>query len=247
MAKKDPNGVENKQFNNFMQALDKFWEDCKEENSRYKSWEHCYEEFYKARGKKLNDTQKDHLCLHLAFYLASWGMLRGSFLLQRDFKIHTKAVEEILKKDYDCLRGASCSEVNKNWDKLETLSANLKKIYGDIRAGVPGKKNIAKDVSDILITKILMGTLGCVPAYDRFFVAAVRKDKKQNSNKGISGCFGKNSVGQLDDFYDKHNTELEEKRKGMKTHGLKLKYPEMKLLDMGFWQLGFKAARKKTK
>ena len=58
------------------------------ENDRYKSWEYCYHSFISARNSSSPDY--DILSLHLAFYLASWGMYRGSsFLLQKDYKIHT--------------------------------------------------------------------------------------------------------------------------------------------------------------
>ena len=59
-------------------------------NHRYLSWEHCYEAF----GNPNNSI--DYLALHLAFYLASWGMYRGSTeLLQKDYKIHIPVVEYI--------------------------------------------------------------------------------------------------------------------------------------------------------
>ena len=38
-------------------------------------------------------------------------------------------------------------------------------------------------------------------------------------------------------FYEEHNDRLEEARRGMRTDDLI--YPQMKLLDMGFWQIGF--------
>ena len=48
-------------------------------------------------------------------------------------------------------------------------------------------KKLTKDkesVSDILITKILLGTLACVPAYDRFFKNTLKElSIKQNFNK----------------------------------------------------------------
>lgn len=53
-----------------------------EKNNRFLSWEHCYTCFYRARQDKTN-VDIDYLSLQLAFYLASWGMYRGStFLLQ---------------------------------------------------------------------------------------------------------------------------------------------------------------------
>ncbi len=57
-------------------------------NHRYKSWEHCFKYF--SQGK----LDEDIACLHLAFYLASWGMYRGSsFLLWKDYLVHREVVQ----------------------------------------------------------------------------------------------------------------------------------------------------------
>jgi hypothetical protein len=45
-----------------------------EDYSRYNSWKYCYEVL--GDTTKHNDT--DYLVLNLGFYLASWGMYRGS-------------------------------------------------------------------------------------------------------------------------------------------------------------------------
>ena len=75
-----------------------FYNDLKtDENGRYRSWEHCYSHFIKARGNPNADY--DYLSLQLAFYLASWGMYRGSsFLLQKDYRIHIPVVKEMIKR-----------------------------------------------------------------------------------------------------------------------------------------------------
>lgn len=68
-------------------ATNFYHEAKRDENGRYRSWEHCYSNFYHARGK--DNADLDYLSLQLAFYLASWGMYRGSsFLLQKDYKVH---------------------------------------------------------------------------------------------------------------------------------------------------------------
>ena len=70
-------------------------------------WEHCYSHFIKARGSK--EIDYDYLSLQLAFYLASWGMYRGSsFLLQKDYKVHIPVVKELLNEKYDVLAGIDC-------------------------------------------------------------------------------------------------------------------------------------------
>ena len=86
-------------------------------------------------------------------------------------------------------------------------------------------------VSPVLITKILLGTLGCVPAYDTFFgIGAKYFGLKEDRYK-------KESLLELADFYEEHNDRLEEARRVMRVGGLT--YPQMKLLDMGFSQVGF--------
>ena len=86
-------------------------------------------------------------------------------------------------------------------------------------------------MSPVLITKILLGTLGCVPAYDTFFgIGAEYLGLEEKS-------YNKNSLLELADIYEEHNDCLEEVRRGFEGGGLV--YPQMKLLDMGFWQVGF--------
>ena len=81
---------------NFLNKLETFENDTRNDQyGRYRSWEHCYYIFNRARNNNArnNETYIDYLSLHLAFYLASWGMYRGSsFLLQRDYKVHIGAV-----------------------------------------------------------------------------------------------------------------------------------------------------------
>ena len=213
-------------------AAQTFYDDARaNENGRSRSWEHCYRVFRDARTDPTPDY--DYLSLHLAFYLASWGMYRGSsFLLQKDYKVLVPIVEEILKPEYDCLFGLACTEL-----RNDDVQAQLKKLYASIaddfhpiREEVAGRE-VASPVSPVLITKILMGTLGCVPAYDRFFgigakYLGLEKDTYQEK-----------SLRELADFYEAHNDRLEEARRGFEVDGLI--YPQMKLLDMGFWQIGF--------
>ena len=60
-------------------AAQTFYDDARaNENGRSRSWEHCYRVFRDARTNPSPDC--DYLSLHLAFYLASWGMYRGLVL-----------------------------------------------------------------------------------------------------------------------------------------------------------------------
>lgn len=202
----------------------------KDENGRYRSWEHCYSNFINARDNK--NAEWDYLSLQLAFYLASWGMYRGSsFLLQKDYKIHIPVVKELLKEEYDPLAGIDCVELKReeNQRLLEKINAFLDEYYSNIRGEVKNIK-VRNQLSSTLITKILMGTLGCVPAYDRYFISGIKKQKV------ASGNYNMKSIGQLVDFYESNIVELENIRKDMKVNGMA--YPQMKILDMAFWQIG---------
>ena len=213
-------------------AAQTFYDDARaNENGRSRSWEHCYRVFRDARTNPSPDY--DYLSLHLAFYLASWGMYRGSsFLLQKDYKVLSPIVEKVLKPEYDCLFGVACVDLREPevQERLKNVSDNIANHFGPIRNEVAGRK-VASSVSPVLVTKILMGTLGCVPAYDRFFQDGVATYKVTTQEYSLD------SVLRLVDFYEEHNDRLEEARRGMQCEDLI--YPQMKLLDMGFWQVGF--------
>ena len=71
-------------------------ETVEDPHGRYLSWQHCYNAFTTNRGG-LDENTFDYLALHLAFYLASWGMYRGSsFLLQKDYKVHIPVVKILI-------------------------------------------------------------------------------------------------------------------------------------------------------
>jgi len=225
-----------------------FFSSLKENNkSRYKSWEYCYKEFQKAHESevKIEDDHVDYLCLQLAFYLASWGMYRApSFLLEEDYKIHTKAVRELLKPEYNELWAIKAKDLKEegNINKLNNLQEELRKIYLEYRNKIKGDK-IKKDISETLITKILLGTMGCVPAYDRFFKDGVRKYKKI-----ATSSFNSNSIKSLALFYDNEENykKFEELRKTMNEYS-KIEYPQMKIIDSCFWQIGYNLNKSEDK
>lgn len=218
-------------------AATEFYKQLQEDrNDRYRSWEYCYSCFIKARNQTQVDD--DYLCLQLAFYLASWGMYRGSsFLLQKDYRVHLPLIRELLKTKYDPLSGIECSAYcqQKNMNLLMELNEYIRDYYDKVRLDViyrnPNKEPPKKQISDTLLTKVLMGTLGCVPAYDRYFIAGV---KYHNVS---TGSYSEKSIRKLCDFYKENNSKLEDARKKLSIEGIP--YPQMKMLDMGFWQIGY--------
>lgn len=190
--------------------IKEYIEKCNEKNHRYLSWEHCYEAF----GNPNNSI--DYLALHLAFYLASWGMYRGSTkLLQKDYKIHIPIVEYIkpLALRHDCI-----IEV----DEIQKIMRGVESIYNSL--GVKASKTLQ--------TKILLGTLGCFPALDRFFIDGWNLENSEATP----------TVETVIAFAKSHVKEIEESQKIINRN---ISYPSMKVVDMYFWQLGYNKYQEK--
>ncbi len=192
---------------------------------RYKSWEHCYSYF---SGTEIDE---DHACLHLAFYLASWGMYRGSsFLLWKDYLIHREVVRKILTMTR--LRNIDFSQPNEQVisDVIEFV-AWIKSWYQKNISQVNGQETTV-NVTDTLATKILLGTIGCIPAYDRYFIDGLRTGKI-----GYSSLSERN-FGAVVRFYQNNISSFNSAQASIqKSSGLF--YPAMKLVDMYFWQIGY--------
>lgn len=187
---------------------------------RYNSWNHCYQAFSN------NALKNDALALHLAFYLASWGMYRGSSkLLDKDYLVHVEAVK-IIKK-YSHLRCTPKHEVYlEDVSSILNLIKELSKYYKNTHNVTP---------TDTLMSKIILGTLGCLPAFDRFFIDGVKAQTFTFKN------LKEKSLTQLFQFADHNQLEL---RKIQKANP---QYPIMKIVDMYFWQIGFDKSKDEKK
>lgn len=207
----------------FKNTIEKYLQINNQVLERYNSWNHCYSAFE-------NHNDVDLLSLHLGFYLASWGMYRGSSgLLQKDYKIHTSAVG-IIKDNWD-LRCTPKNEVSHySISKILKITNQLQNHYKSFQFQT--LKGITKYISptDTLISKILLGTLGCVPAFDRFFIEGVQKEGEKF--KSLS----ERSLIMLFDYVEaKSDLRIAQ-------HDYP-QYPQMKLIDIFFWQLGFDHSR----
>lgn len=154
-------------------AFEKFMAARNEPNARLLSWEHCFAQFAAVfedlNGGALSPhdvsaDKIDYLCLHLGFYLASWGMMRGSSkLLHYDYKVHRPLVEAVLK--HSGLYGKDLSDFCDKDDgkPREQFNALHDEVVKHCEQFSTAKTYSA---SDILVSKIIMGTLGIAPAYD---------------------------------------------------------------------------------
>jgi len=134
---------------------------ARDPGSRYTSFDYCFNHFQRHRAEVKvwgAPMGMEISCLQLGFYLASWGMLRGSAeLLQRSVR-HLVPLVETIADTPPAL-----------WDvDLDSYDqAGVDLVYrtaGDIRDALRPLR-----ASDILVTKVMLGVFGCVPAFDTYF------------------------------------------------------------------------------
>lgn len=229
-------------------SIDLFTEDFGQEivydgvtvaSHRYRSWEYCRLAFLQYKNGLPNDDKQragivDNLALQLAFYLASWGMYRGSsFLLRFDYKIHEPVVEWLLAKPFtELFDGMLYQTDEQKYMKLlfgeKGIIAKLNEYYKNARKVV--KSGEIDEVSATLITKILMGVYGCIPAYDRYFLDGLGKFSIQKK-------FSERGVGRLLKYIKPYQEAI---NNAAATLNKKFNpvYTPMKVVDMYFWEKG---------
>jgi hypothetical protein len=130
---------------------------------RYASFDYCFNYFqsFRERNKIAQLAEPRHIemsSLQLGFYLASWGMLRGSsFLLEKSVRIYQPLIQGIATFDKRIWTIDADVYDDKN---IELLLASREMIIESLgREYKP---------SDTLVTKIMLGVFGNVPAFDDF-------------------------------------------------------------------------------
>jgi hypothetical protein len=181
-------------------------------HDRFCAWEHCYSYF----GQKHVD--ENIACLHLSAYLASFGMYtRKSLLMQHDYQF-LKPVIEVLVANKQ-LRKEPITYSSKS-----TLSESILRIDAELNT------YFQQEASETLKTKIIMGTLGILPAYDRYVKAGLKTEK-------YTQHFGTKSIEELFDFATNRVEEIYEAQVLIKNER-SIEYPVMRVLDMYFWMKG---------
>ena len=199
---------------------------------RFRSWEHCYLAFknYFDSRNDFDNNIEDYLTLHLSFYLASWGMYRGSTeLLKHDYKFNKDFVKILCNEELSTSlynvdpRDFRKKEIREAFDNL------IKRIqdgYNKYNKNFP---------SQTLISKILLGVLGCCPAYDRYVISVLTGSK-------ITPKLSSKSIWEISQYLDNGGIyEIIDNSKGtfVLTDNKNISYPIMKIIDMAFWQYGF--------
>ena len=203
---------------------------------RYRSWGHCYRYF---RGVRLGRLTLDYdlAALQLGFYLASWGMYRGgSFLLWKDYKLHSYAVRDLFREEYRSLWDLDCVTMRDRRATAWILLDLAEKLRATYRINVKTVNGTRRKINltDTLITKILLGTMACTPAYDEYVCDGFYAERIKYS------YLNERHILALWDFCSDHDQQFRQVRRRITENGLR--YPPMKLVDMYFWIRGRRAA-----
>jgi hypothetical protein len=199
---------------------------------RYRSWEHCYQFFRETPPSEITNS-RETAALQLGFYLASWGMYRGSsFLLQRAYTVHLGVIDFLVSPRAQSL-----------WEGEFGLRKHSPLLVPNVLDAVLAIRDAYAPFgqpTDTLITKVLLGTLGCLPACDRYFVLGFKSVGNSYS------CLNEQYVHRLLNFCKDNLEELRSEQQRIQSLS-GVNYPIMKLVDMYFWQIGYELSGRGAK
>jgi len=193
---------------------------------RYTSFDYCFNYFQDQSDGGLtaelaSDANLEMSCLQLGFYLASWGMYRGSAdLLKRSVASLRPLVRAI---------SASPREI---WsaDANEYSDANCALIL-EVRDRIV--ETLGRIATDTLVTKIMLGVFGCGPAFDTNF-------KKGSGLRTLN----RSALDKLGEFYQANSDLIERYREPTLDFatglGTNRRYTRAKVIDSIFFIEGAK-------
>lgn len=177
---------------------------------QHSTWGQCYAYF--GQPDALFDLE--NASLRLAFYLASFGMFRGSG------KIRKLAISDFGRLAKVCRQHKQLRDRKPRW--LQANVVDVVSFLEELRHELDG---LGVASTDTLISKIALGTTACVPAYDRYAKRVLRRECiiATPSSKGLEELFALRD-GDLSRF----GASLEQ--------GI----PFMRCLDLGLYSTGEK-------
>jgi len=192
-------------------------------DARYTSFDYCFNYFrsFYERGESASLAEPTNLqmsCLQLGFYLASWGMLRGSAeLLQKSARHLAPLVMTIAEAD------ALLWEI----DAHRYTEDNIQRLLDTARMF----RTSYQGMSDTLVTKIMLGVFGNVPAFD------------SNFKKGFGvATFGPKALRNIGVFYRENSMIIDRYRvptlEFVTGNRTRRKYTRAKVIDMAFFVEG---------
>jgi hypothetical protein len=211
---------------------------------RYASFDYCFNYFQKfAKSdniKAISSAQnKEISVLQLGYYLASWGMFRGSTAILRHSSHCLVPVIEYISSTKSTQWNIDVNNYSTSLIDVEQLYLNIgeKLKFPIIKEG----KQKVQECSPTLVTKIMLGVFGNTPAMDDFFMKGIDKGNFSNTNYRKALDKVKNIWKELYQLYNQNRALLDnQKIRSLDFAGEQAEnvYPKAKLLDMVFFERG---------
>jgi hypothetical protein len=190
---------------------------------RYASFDYCYRYFLTSSSDKLM-ADVERSCLAIGFYLASWGMLRGSsFLLNKSIKYYEPLVQYIATLDKKVWEIDVDNYNKENKEKIFDIYKQIKTIV------------IVNSNSHLkLITKIMLGVFGFIPAFDNYFGNAFRGIFIDCGFRSLND----KSLDCIQLFYEHNKVDIDDLAAKIfitdfvSGNKIGLRYPKAKIIDM---------------
>lgn len=228
---------------------------CRPEDSRPLSWDLCYGFFHQNHQQFLDgipsSTSLELGALQLSSYLASFGMYRNAVLRT----LNRRLFSAILKTLFEAARNANidpyASKGILSVQQLQVLIDAVKDSYQTFlcASGYPKPSHS----TTTLISKVLMGVMGVLPAFDICFKAAIPIfNTKAPENCRLSDKLDDATLTSLLNVAQDTNVlsyiktqfdgVIEVSKKDENGHITKqlVQYPPMRLLDLFFWAYDLK-------
>lgn len=166
--------------------------------SRTRSWDFCFNHF-QSNPRPTDDIQLS--CLQLGYYLASWGMLRGSsYLFTSTNARHYSDAIRVIEKHNPDLNGLDARDYADPDARHAILTA-----YGDLRSVLLP----AGGSHTTLVSKVMMGVWGVIPSFDTYFIKGFRRLAEGRKEKTAFRSVSDTSLTLLGQFYSDHRTEID--------------------------------------
>ncbi len=191
---------------------------------RYTSFDYCFNYFQVFHEeRRIRDLAArpalQMSCLQLAFYLASWGMYRASAdLLQRSVR-HLVPLVEAIAATPETVWAADANDYSGR-GRTSLLEASNR-----LRRAHPG------GMTDTLVTKVMLGVFGCVPAFDTNFKTGAHLGGFGHSSLEWIGCFYRQNAAVI----ERHRVPTIDFDTGLPTTR---RYTRAKVIDMVFFVEG---------
>lgn len=198
---------------------------------RAASFDYCFNYFQSYRSRDVSGlAEPENLeasCLHLGYYLASWGMLRGSTVLHtKSYRFFIPVIEAVAAEPphvWDI-------DANRYDDRtIDTLLDLIERIRSAMTAK-PLTGALAKVPTNTLVTKVVLGVFGSIPAFDTFFTRGLR------SVTGKPVRLNAPTLRLIADFYQANAQTIDRQRVRTldfaRDHLTRLRYTRAKVIDM---------------